>query len=125
MLFASSQPPAIQLANGRTAWLLSAGDAVTVASPAPITLEIRFHGGTSRCESSPGTLEVVQDGQTVARLRDVPPAGFQTWWVATGYRDFPALASRPVRYEIPSSSNGMTILRFSGGSCGASISSLE
>lgn len=121
MMLVPSYAPAVQIEDGRTAWLLRDGDAVGIEASAPFTVEIRFHGDTAHCASTKVVVEVVHDGRTVAALgREAGGSPTQN----SGYRDFPALRVQSVQHEVPPSATGVTVLRLKDAPCGASITAL-
>lgn len=119
LLAAPSIAPPVQMADGRTAWLLEDGTDVQLPVDVPVDLEVRFHFARAGCDPRSAKLEVYQDGIQVAVLEDQPPEGFLSWYVMAGYEEFDTLATQPVRFDLPVARES-TVLRLTG-SCGASI----
>lgn len=121
MLAGLAQPmgrnPAIFHEDGRTVWLFASPDGVSFQADEPLALEVRFHHGRPGCADSSPRVEVEQNRKRVAVVTDSLPKRS----IAAGYRDFPILASGPIRIDVPAVRGGTTRLRLEGGRCGGSV----
>lgn len=120
-VLAAPKLPAIQLEDGRTAWLLAGDQEIAIPAHFPRELEIRFHRGPAgRCEG-PRKLLVFEGGLPVLELADAPPEGFDDARITGEYRDFDVWFSPAIQVHLPPDPRGSVSLRLLGAPCGASI----
>ena len=105
--------PAVELADGRTGWLLGAGGEMTIPATAPLIAEVRFHYGTEACDPAAARVEVWDGTRLVERRSDLGET------IHREHRDFEVRSGAPVRVEV---AGATTVLRLVGSRCGATVS---
>lgn len=113
--------PSVQLQDGRTAWLLSEGEEVRIATNAPFEVEVRFHRSPSdRCDGA-RRIQVRQGDVQILDVRDSGPQHFEDVRLAASYRDFDLWISPALTLSIPAAPGGLTVVRLSEARCGGSV----